>query len=252
MGAPSWQNQGGVFHIEVMNTLLFEDTRMTQLHEALLATYGPPPERDPWPPLRQFVYSYLASRTKTEVSHEVLYALERRFATWEELRDAPVEEVLKVIAPVTFPEKKAPGLQAALRRITRQNSGKLSLDFLHGHSEERIRRWLETFNGVGAKTSASIVNFSTIRGRAIAVDSHHERIAKRLQLVPKSADIAETEKRLMEIAPASWSAAMLDDHHSLVKLHGQRRCTKLDYEKNCNACPLLSMCPTGQSLIDRR
>lgn len=235
-----------------VNSLLFQDTRLVELHEALLAAYGPPPERVCWPPLRQLIYSMLSSRTKTETSHEVLYALERRFATWEQLRDAPVQDVLEVIAPVTFAEKKGPALQAALRRITRQNHGTLSLDFLHGHSEARIRRWLESFEGVGAKTSASVVNFSTIRGRALAVDSHHHRIAQRLHLVSKSASAEETEKRLLEIAPAAWSPAKLDEHHSLVKLHGQLCCTKIDFEKNCRACPLLKMCPTGEEIAARR
>lgn len=231
-----------------MGFLLFHDARLEELHEALLAAYGPPPERQCWPPLRQFVYSMLSSRTKTEISHEVLYALEARFATWEAVRDASVQEVLEVIAPVTFAEAKAINLQKALRRITRQNHGKLSLDFLHGHGEERIRRWLESFEGVGAKTSASVVNFSTIRGRALAVDSHHDRIAKRLHLVPRSVSAEETERRLMAMAPDSWGARVLDDHHSLVKLHGQRRCTKVDFEKNCGGCPLLQMCPTGEAL----
>jgi endonuclease-3 len=229
--------------------LLFDDTRLEELHQALLAAYGRPPERECWSPLRQLVYSMLSSRTKTETSHEVLYALEKRFATWEQVRDAPVQDVLEVIAAVTFPEKKAPALQQALRRITRQNGGKLDLNFLHGHSEERIRRWLESFEGVGAKTSASVVNFSTIRGRALAVDSHHDRIAKRLHLVPQSVSAEETEQRLLTMAPASWTPEMLDEHHSLVKLHGQLRCTKIDFEKNCAACPLLLMCPTGEDIV---
>jgi endonuclease-3 len=54
------------------------------------------------------------------------------------------------------------------------------------------------------------------------------------------------------MAPAAWSPAMLDDHHSLVKLHGQLRCTKTDFEKNCSTCPLLKMCPTGEEIVSRR
>ncbi len=231
-----------------MTSPLFEDTRLQDLHQALLDAYGPPAERVCWSPLRQLVYSMLSSRTKTETSHEVLYALEKHFVSWEQVRDAAVADILSVIAPVTFADKKAPALQKALRRITRQNGGKLSLDFLHGHSVERIRRWLESFEGVGAKTSASVVNFSTIRGRAIAVDSHHDRIAKRLHLVPRSVIPDETERRLLAMAPAWWTPAMLDEHHSLVKLHGQLRCTKNDFEKNCAGCPLLKMCPTGEEV----
>jgi endonuclease III len=231
-----------------MTLLLFEDNRLQEIHDKLLAAYGPPPERVCWDPLRQLIYSMLSSRTKTETSHEVLYALESHFGSWERLRDAPELEVLRVIAPVTFAEEKAPRLQRALRRITRQNQGKLNLDFMHGQPVDRIRRWLETFEGVGAKTSASVVNFSTLRGRALAVDSHHHRIALRLHLVARGTGAAETEVQLLAIAPTAWDPAMLDDHHSLIKLHGQRCCTKLQWQRNCARCPLLELCPTGQEV----
>lgn len=232
------------------SSLLFVDNRLQELHDALLTTYGRPPERECWDPLRQLVYSMLSSRTRTETSHEVLYALERHFGCWEQVRDAPESEVLQVIAPATFAEKKASALQRALRRITRQNGGRLSLDFLHGQPVERIRRWLETFELVGAKTSASVVNFSTLRGVALAVDSHHHRIALRLQLVPSGTSAPDTEQRLLTMAPAHWSAARFDEHHSLVKLHGQQCCTAVDWQRNCPRCPLLPMCPTGRRETD--
>jgi endonuclease-3 len=228
-----------------MNFTLFEDGRLQEIHNRLLQHYGPPPLRVPWPPLRQMVYSMLSSRTKTETSHEVLYALERQFGSWERVRDAAEIEVLRVIAAATFPEDKASRLQKALRRITRQNHGKLSLDFLEGQPIPRIRKWLETFDGIGPKTSAAVVNFSTIRGRALVIDSHHLRIARRLHLVAPSADVAVTEEKLLEIAPAAWGPEMLDDHHRLVKLHGQQLCTAMDWERNCSRCPLLDICPTG-------
>ncbi len=210
----------------------------------LLSAYGPPPARNCWNPLKQLIYSLLSPRTKTETSHAVLAALEQRYSHWEQLRDAPGAEVEQLVAPVTFPEKKAAYLQSALRRITRQ-CGTLSLDFLHGHPVERVRRWLETFDGVGPKTSASVVNFSTLRMPALAIDSHHHRIAIRLQLVPH-VTTSDTERRLMAMAPPEWTPEVLDEHHSLVKLHGQRCCTALDWQRNCPACPLLGMCPTGK------
>ena len=239
-----------VIQSSYMTPLLFEDGRLQDIHEKLLSHYGPPAPRQPWTPLRQFVYSMLSSRTKTETSHEVLYALERHFESWEKVRDSAEVEVLAVIAPATFAEDKAPRLQKALRRITRQNGGKLDLDFLHGQPIERVRKWLETFDGVGPKTSASVVNFSTIRGRALVIDSHHLRIAQRLHLIPSSADAAVAEEKLLEIAPAWWGPEMLDEHHSLIKLHGQRLCTKLDWERSCPRCPLLAICPTGARVTD--
>ena len=206
--------------------------------------------------MAQLIYSMLSPRTRTEVTLMVLASLEARFGAatgdWTRMRDAPVQELEEAVAAVTFPERKAVDLQKALRRITRQNGGKLSLDFFTGQPVERIRRWLETFDGVGASTSASVVNFSTLRLRALAIDTHQHRIALRLELVPKSASAAETERLLLAMAPLDWSPAMLDEHHRLLKVHGQQRCTTLNWERHCGGCPLLAMCSTGERVVVER
>jgi endonuclease-3 len=190
------------------------------------------------------IYSMLSSRTKTPVSHAVLAALKSRFGTWENLRDAPISKIEDTIRPVTFPEPKAINLKAALIRITERH-GSLDLSFLARYSTEKIRTWLEKFEGVGVKTSAAVVNFTTLRRRAMCVDSHHLRIVERLGFVNKSATAREAETRIMEMAPATWSAAMLDDHHSLIKLHGQKCCTKND--PRCSLCPLRDICPAASA-----
>jgi endonuclease III len=225
---------------------LFTDTRLVEVHSRLLARYGQPPERDAWDPLKQFIYSLLSSRTKTEVSHEVVRHLQDKFGSWEALRDAPIPDIEDAIRAVTFPEQKAIHLKRALEQIT-QRCGRLSLDFLKSYRTDKIRSWLERFDGVGVKTSAAVVNFSTLRRRAMCVDSHHLRVGQRLGYVGKSADARETEERLMEMAPYDWSAEMLDEHHSLIKIHGQLNCTK--NEPRCRSCPLLDICPTGAKAI---
>ena len=225
--------------------LLFVDTRLEEIHRRLREFYGQPPEREVWDPLKQFIYSLLSSRTKTEVTFEVVAELERRFGSWETLRDAPVAEIEDAIRPVTFPEQKAVNLKKALQQIT-ERCGVLSLDFLKGYKTEKIRAWLERFDGVGSKTSGAVVNFSRLRRRAMCVDSHHLRVTERLGFIPKSAGAQETEKRLMEMAPAEWSPLMLDEHHTLIKIHGQRTCTV--HHPRCSVCPLLDLCPTGQAL----
>lgn len=224
--------------------LLFPDSRLEEIHRRLLSFYGQPPARDVWDPLKQFIYSLLSSRTKTEVSHQVVQHLQTRFGSWEDLRDASVTEIEGAIRAITFPERKAVQLKQALQQIT-QRCGTLSLDFLSGYRTDKIRLWLERFEGVGVKTSAAIVNFSTLRRRAMCVDSHHLRVTRRLGFVSQSADARETERRLMEMAPADWSPEMLDEHHMLIKIHGQQRCT-LPHPK-CPSCPLLDLCPTGES-----
>lgn len=221
------------------------DPRLPELHQLLLAHYGPPPPREPWDPLTQFIYSMLSSRTKTPESHQVMRDLRTRFGTWENLRDAAVEQIEQAIIMVTFPEVKAPRLKFALMQITARY-GSLTLDFLAKYRTEKIREWLEGFEGVGPQISAAVVNFSTLRRRALCVDANHLRVVQRLALTPR-ADGGITEERLMRLIPESWDAAMLDTHHSLVKLHAQTLCTFAD--PRCPQCPLLGMCPTGRKRI---
>ena len=236
-----------------MNDTLFRgprrepDDQLPHIHRLLLGYYGQPTPREPWDPLKQFIYSLLSSRTKTETTHQVVRHLQTRFASWEDLRDASVGEIETAIRDVTFPEQKAIQLKASLQQIT-QRYGKLTLDFLAHYRTDKIRAWLEQFPGVGSKTSAAIVNFSTLRRRALCVDSHHLRVTQRLGLTPR-ADAATTEERLMRLVPETWTAEMLDEHHTLIKIHGQRLCTF--NEPRCVDCPLLKLCPYGKKRVTK-
>lgn len=234
-----------------MSDLLFAapprptDDRLPRIHRLLLEHFGQPAAREPWDPLTQFIYSLLSSRTKTELTHQVLRELLARFGTWETLRDAPTAEIEAAVQAVTFPEQKAENLKASLQQITHRY-GTLTLDFLAQYRTDKIRNWLEQFPGVGPKTSAAVVNFSTLRRRALCVDSHHLRVTQRLGLTPR-ADAATTEERLMRLVPEEWSAEMLDEHHTLIKLLGQSLCAF--NEPRCSSCPLLALCPTGTKTV---
>ena len=221
--------------------------KLPHIHRLLLGRYGQPAPREVWDPLTQFMYSLLSARTKTREAHQVMRDLELSFpgagpGSWEAVRDAPIAEIERAIAVVTFPEIKAPRLKLALVAIT-ERTGALSLDFLARYRTEKIRSWLEQFEGVGAQVSAAVVNFSTLRRRALSIDANHLRVVQRLCVVPR-ADAATTEERLMRLVPETWDAAMLDEHHSLFKLHGQTVCTF--NEPRCAECPLLKICPTGE------
>jgi endonuclease-3 len=54
---------------------LFVDTRLKEIHRRLFKHYGRPPDREVWDPLKQFIYSLLSSRTKTEVTYQVVREL---------------------------------------------------------------------------------------------------------------------------------------------------------------------------------
>jgi endonuclease-3 len=220
--------------------------KLPHIHRLLLGYYGQPKPREPWDPLTQFIYSLLSSRTKTPASQQVMRDLERIFHAgphnWEPVRDASIPEIERAIAIVTFPELKAPRLKQALEQITAR-VGTLTLDFLAKYRTDKIRTWLEQFEGVGPQVSAAVVNFSTLRRRALSIDANHLRVIQRLCVVPR-ADAATTEERLMRLVPETWDAPMLDEHHSLIKIHAQTLCTFSD--PKCANCPLLKICPTGQ------
>ena len=221
------------------------DDRLARIHVLLLERFGRPAPREVLDPLTQFIYSLLASRTKTEVSDQVLRELRARYGSWDELRDAPLAEIERAIEAVTFPEQKALHLKASLQQIAARY-GTLTLDFLAQYRTDKIRSWLEQFPGVGPQVSAAVVNFSTLRRRALCVDAHHLRVTQRLGLTHR-ADAAVTEERLMRLVPADWSAEMLDEHHSLVKLLGQTVC--VFEEPKCGGCPLVGICPTGAKRV---
>ena len=223
--------------------------RLPHLHRLLLGHYGQPTPRTPWDPLTQFVYSLLSARTKTPASLQVMRDLEARFGPdWTAVRDAQLSDIGQAIQVVTFPEVKAPRLKLALQQITARY-GSLTLDFLAGYRTDKIRAWLESFEGVGPQVSAAVVNFSTLRRRAIALDGHHLRVVHRLGLTPR-ADARRTEELLMRMVPEIWTAEMLDEHHSLFKIHGQTLCTLED--PLCPQCPLLSLCRYGQRTAHQR
>ena len=217
--------------------------RLPRLHRLLLGYYGQPNPRVPWNPLKQFVYSLLSARTRTPAAHQVMLDLETRFGPdWETVRDASVADLEQAIQVVTFPEVKAPRLKLALEQITARY-GSLTLDFLAGYRTDKIRAWLEGFEGVGPQVSAAVVNFSTLRRRALSLDGNHLRVVHRLGLTPWG-DARRTEDLLMRMVPETWSAEMLDEDHALFKIHGQTLCTFAD--PRCPECPLLELCRYAQ------
>jgi hypothetical protein len=129
--------------------------KLPHVHRLLLGYYGEPKPREPWDPLTQLIYSLLSSRTKTPASHQVMRDLERTFTAgtgnWEPVRDASVPDIERAIAIVTFPEQKALRLKALLEQITAR-VGTLTLEFLAKYRTDKIRTWLEQFEGSATRS----------------------------------------------------------------------------------------------------
>ena len=224
-------------------TVVAVEHRVLEVHARLCREYGCPiayfGDLDP---MSELVSSFLSHRTKNADSSRAFKTLVAAFPTWQQVRDAPVEDVQNAIAPCTWPEQKAPRLQQVLRQIGDER-GSLNLDFLATMTVEDARRWLETLPGVGPKTSAAVLAFSSLRRRALPVDSHHHRVAGRLGLIAQSLGVGPSHRVLEAQLPANWDAQQVYDNHEVLMLHGQRVC--FHFNPACSKCVLLDICPTG-------
>jgi endonuclease-3 len=213
------------------------------VHGRLCGVYGCPiPYFSEHDPLSELVSALLSHRTKNAASGRAYDALRARFPTWDEVVAAETAEVEAAIAGVTWPELKAPRIQAVLAAVA-ERAGCLSLDFLADLSPEEARAWLEQFPGVGPKTSAAVLSFSTLRMRALPVDSHHHRVAKRLGLIGPRVGLGPAHVLLLAQLPADWSAQQLYDNHEILMLHGQRVCQPV--RPACGRCALVDLCPSA-------
>lgn len=216
--------------------------RALAVHERLCDAYGCPiayfSDKDP---LSELVSALLSHRTKNADSGLAFRQLRAALPTWDAVRDAPTDTVEAAIAPCTWPEQKAPRLQAVLRAITAApETDGLSLDALADWPAERARTWLEQFRGVGPKTSAAVLLFSRLRVPALPVDSHHHRVAIRLGLLDPKVAVGPSHEVLAALIPADWDAQQVYDHHEALMLHGQRCC--FWRAPACGRCPAYDLC----------
>jgi endonuclease III len=220
------------------------------IHERLCAVYGCPiPYFHTLDPVSELISSLLSHRTRNADSGRAFKALRARYADWHAIMNAPTEEVEATIQGVTWPEQKAPRLQAVLHAIEERH-GSLSLDFLNDMPVEEARAWLESIPGIGPKTSAAVLSFSVLRKAALPVDSHHHRVAQRTGLIPLSTAVGPSHAALAALLPEDWDAQQVYDNHEVMMLHGQRCC----FFKNpaCERCAVLDLCPTGQGRLEGR
>lgn len=224
-----------------------QTAKLVQVHQRLCAVYGCPIAYfHNLDPLSELISALLSHRTRNAQSGQAYRQLRQALPTWEAVRDAPTEQVQQAIAPCTWPEQKAPRLQAVLQRITQERGEPLSLDFLADLPVPTARQWLESIPGVGPKTSAAVLAFSTLRRRSLPVDSHHHRVALRLGLIPEQLAVGPSHQVLEAQLPDDWSAQQVYDNHEVLMLHGQQCC---HYRRpQCDRCPLLDLCQYGQTL----
>lgn len=194
--------------------------------------------------LSELVSALLSHRTRNKVSGKAYHQLKAKYPTWEDMLEADEKEIEAAIAQVTYPEVKAKRIKAAFHLIKERNKGKLSLEFLRNMKVKQAREWLEAIPGIGAKTSAAVLNFSELRLPALVVDTHHQRVLQRIGIVAPKASIAKIAYSTQDMLPEDWNAQQVYDHHEALMYHGQKCCYYSNPE--CHRCPVLHLCEYGQ------
>ncbi len=207
----------------------------TEIIEILDEAYGRAPQETSNAPLFELVLTLLSQHTSDHNSGEAMHRLVERFPTWDAVLAAPVQAVEDAIRPGGLAPTKSKRLVALLAEV-KQRRPDWDLDFLGGLPLEEAKAWLTSINGVGPKTAACVLLFALGRP-ALPVDTHVERVAKRLGLVPAKmpADKAHDALEAM-LEPAQVYAFHVD----LIQ-HGRRTCHARG--PKCEACPLLERCP---------
>lgn len=158
----------------------------------------------------ELLIAVILSAQTTDIGvNKVTAALFEAYPTPEKMMVAELEDLEDKLKTIGLFRNKA--------KFIKRTATKLVEDF---NSEvPSTRKDLESLPGVGRKT-ANVVMSVAFDEPAIAVDTHVERVSKRLNIVDETATVLQVEKVLMEKLPESvWSIA----HHRLI-FFGRYQC----------------------------
>ncbi|MDD9267715.1 endonuclease III [Paenibacillus sp. GCM10023248] len=171
----------------------------------------------------------LSAQCTDETVNKVTVDLFQKYKRPEDYLAVPLEELEQDIRRIGLFRNKASNIQKLCQ---------LLLDKFGGEIPEKHEQLVE-LPGVGRKT-ANVVVSNAFGVPAIAVDTHVERVSKRLGLVGLDDSVLEVEKKLMKKIPREeWTQT----HHCLI-FFGRYHCKAQNPQ--CHICPLLDKCREGK------
>lgn len=183
-------------------------------------------------PFQLLIAVMLSAQTTDASVNKVTPALFRRYPEPSDFAHASLEEVESFIKTLGLFRSKAKHLIEASQKLLSDFGGKVP----------NTREQLMTLPGVGRKT-ANVVLSVAFHEPALAVDTHVERVTKRLGFVANKATPWDVEEALMkQFAKEKWGAL----HHQLIFL-GRYQCVAR--KPLCETCRLQSECRYFQKLV---
>ena len=213
-----------------------------RVNALLLEKFGArtPSIRDPLDGLVLIILSQATSDLNCDRAFDSLKA---RFPNWDDVLNAPVEQLADAIRSGGLANQKAARIRQLLEEI-RADRGELNLDFLHDLSTKECEDYLSKFHGVGPKTVACVLVFF-LQKAAFPVDTHVFRICKRLGWIRAKASPDEAHRVLKTLVPDDCK---LDLHVNFIA-HGRVTCrAEGNGGPKCGDCLIKKQCAFGRDL----
>ncbi|WP_434120781.1 endonuclease III [Salinicoccus roseus] len=171
----------------------------------------------------------LSAQCTDNLVNRVTHDLFKKYRTPEDYLAVELPELENDIRSIGLFRNKAKNIQKLCRDVIDRFDGEIPDNY-----EDLV-----SLAGVGRKT-ANVVLSVAFGVPRIAVDTHVERVAKRLGIARYKDSVLEVEKTLMQKVPeARWSKT----HHQLI-FFGRYHCTARN--PKCETCLLLEDCREGQ------
>jgi endonuclease III len=171
----------------------------------------------------------LSAQCTDALVNKVTRNLFQKYKTPQDYLNVSIEELQEDIRSIGLYRNKAKNIQKLCRLLLEEYGGVVPRD----------RDELTKLPGVGRKTANVVVSVA-FGVPAIAVDTHVERVSKRLGFCRWKDSVLEVEKALMKKVPMDeWSIT----HHRMI-FFGRYHCKAQNPQ--CEICPLLDLCREGK------
>jgi DNA (cytosine-5)-methyltransferase 1 len=191
-------------------------------------------------PLDELVYIILSRKTREDAYQRAYDALRARFTRWDDLLDAPRDQVASLVADGGLVEKKTACLYGALRAV-KERFGSCTMEPARAWSDGELEAFLVSLPELSRKSAYCVMMYAFGR-RVLPVDAHVGRVLSRLDLYRDAGlnleglDHKQLQVVLADLVPPNLRYSL----HVNLLVHGREVCRP--QKPLCGECDLRGFC----------